>query len=269
MPAGGKSYKRKATGTKAKAKPKMTLDKRIASISLKNQETKIKSFNIFNNDSILNVGLNNAGTNGLLLKNFLGGTTFSMSQGSNQQERVGNSINNCKLQLKGFIHSMPAHGNNNVSVYPYEVHVIVYKTRQGSSGNPDTILQNTNNTNSAIDGTAISSLLPWNRKGFMIKTHKVFRLKANPVTATSTLANAVGVENPTFNGSQASFFRRFSIDVNISNKLTFDDTGTSPMNEWCSLAAYVVNGDGIIIPSSFQQTRAKIFCQATLKYKDS
>lgn len=250
-------------------KPKMTLEKKIKAISLKEQETKIKSFSIFSDSAILNVGLNNSGTNGLLVKNILGATTFSMAQGSNQQQRIGNTINNCKLNLKGFIHSMPAHSTSNVSLYPYEVHVLVYKTKQGSSGDPDKILQNTNNTNTDINGLAVTTLLPFNRKGYTIKRHRVFRLKSNPATAVSTLSNAIGVENPQWNGGDASFFRRFSIDVPIKNDLTFDDSGTAPINEWCSVGAYIINGDGAVIGSSFQQTRAKITIAATLKYKDS
>ena len=31
-----------------------------------------------------------------------------------------------------------------------------------------------------IIGNASSTLLPWNRKGFIIKRHKIFRLKSNP-----------------------------------------------------------------------------------------
>lgn len=244
-----------------------TLDKRIRSITMRDMETKVKSFAIFDNLPILAVGLNNAGTKGLLMKNTLGTPTFTIEQGTNQQERIGNSISNCSLNLKGFIHSMPANSSSNVSPYPFEVHVLVYKTKQGSSGDPDTILQNTNNTNIAITGNASSTLLPWNRKGFTIKKHRVFRMKGNPVSAVSTTPNVVGIENPSFNGSQASFFRRFSFDVNIANKLTFDDAGNSPMNDWCSIGVYVINGDGTTLLGT--QQRAKITIAGTLKYKDA
>lgn len=268
MAAAVKRPARRTRIVPAKKKPKMTLDQRIAKVCLKEQETKIKSYSIFDDSSITNVGLNNAGTSGLLLKNILGPSTFAMTQGTNQQERIGNSINHCTLNLKGFITSQPSHIHDNISQYPYEVHVLVYKTRQGSSGDPDNLLQNTNNTNSPITGTAQSTLLPFNRKGYLIKKHRVFRLKSNPVIGTSTAANVVGIENPSWNGPEASFFRRFNFDVNISNTLKFDDTGTSPMNEWCSVGVYVINGDGKAIPSSFTQTRAKITIAATLKYKD-
>ena len=250
-----------------KTAPKMTLEKKIKAISLAEQETKIKSFAIADDQPILGVGLNNAETKGLLIKNILGSPKFIMAQGTNQQQRVGNSINNCILHLNGFIHSMPTHATSNVSLYPYEVHVLVFKTKQGSSGNPDTILQNTDNTNIGIIGNASSTLLPWNRKGYIIKKHKIFRLKSNPVTGTSSLANAIGIENPSYNGAQAEFFKRFSFDVNIKDTLTFDDAGTGPMNEWCAVGVYVVNGDGTTLLQS--QQRAKITISGTLKYKDS
>ena len=269
MPVTKKTTTKRTYKPRAKfaRKPKMTLEKKIKAITLKEQETKLKVFPIFDNQAVLAVGLNNAGTKGLLLKNILGPTTFSMSQGTNQQERIGNSINNCQLNLRGFLHSMPTHASTNVSNYPFEVHVIVYKTKQGSSGDPDSILNNTNNTNVNIIGNASSTLLPWNRKGYIIKNHKTFRLKANPISAISTIPNVVGIENPTFNGPQASFFRRFNFNVNIAKALTFDDTGTSPMNEWCSVGVYVINGDGSTLLGT--QQRAKITISATLKYKDS
>lgn len=253
---------RKKTTTRS-----LPLDKRIRSITMREMETKVKSFSIFDDQPILAVGLNNAGTKGLLIKNTLGPTTFSISQGTNQQERVGNSISNCSLNLKGFIHSMPTHITTNVSPYPFEVHVLVYKTKQSSSGNPDTILQNTNNTNVNIIGNASSTLLPWNRKGFTIKKHRVFRMKANVVVATSTTPNALGLENSDFNGTGPQFFRRFSFDVNIRNKLTFDDAGTTPTNDWCSIGVYVINGDGTTLLGT--QQRAKITIAGTLKYKDA
>lgn len=252
---------------RAKKAPKMTLEKKIKAISLAEQETKIKSFPIFDDQAIVAVGLNNAGTKGLLKRNLLGTGTFDMSQGTNQQQRIGNVINEVKLNLKGFIHSMPAHSSSNVSTYPFEVHVLVYKTKQGSSGDPDTILNNTDNTNINIIGNASSTLLPWNRKGFIIKKHKIFRLKANPTVGTSTTPNVIGIENPSFNGAQAEFFKRFNFDVSVKNDFTFDDAGTAPVNEWCSVGVYVINGDGATLLGT--QQRAKITIAGTLTYKDS
>lgn len=249
------------------ARPKMTLEKRIQAITLKDQEQKVKVYQIFNDQSPVGVGLNNAVTKGLLCGNALGNAFFSMQQGTNQQQRIGNEIHDCKLQLKGFIHSLPTVNPSNVSAFPFEVHVLVYKNKNDPLGNPDEILQDGNNANIPINGDDSSTLLPWNRKGYTIKKHRVFRMKANPIIAVSTLANAIGVENPTYNGPNAQFFSRFNFDVPIKDKLLFDDAGLFPNNDWFAIGVYVVNGDGTTLDRT--QIRTKLSCSATLRYKDA
>ena len=256
-----------------KRRPVMSLEKRIKAITLKEQETKVKVFALYDQTIPPNTGLKNAaGTlqRGLYINNLLSSATLSMGQGTSQQQRVGNSINNCRLNIKGFIVSNPQQALVNTSPYPFEVHIIAYKKKDDPNGDPNEILQYPNNTNSFITGGADSTLYPWNRKAYTIKKHKVFRMKANPITAISSTANAIGVENPSFNGAGPQFFRRFSFDVPIKDVLQFDDSATGANNDWLSLGVYVVNGDGVVMDSTANpQRRCKVTAFATLRYKDS
>ncbi|MBA7547070.1 hypothetical protein ES705_39472 [subsurface metagenome] len=196
--------------------------------------------------------------------------TLAMGQGVSQQERVGNSIHSCKLNVKGFITSVPFTALTNTSPYPFEVHILFYKKKDDPINNPNEILQYPNNTNAWITGDAKSTMYPWNRKGYTIKKHRIFRMKANALAETSSAPNVIGIANPDFNGASPEFFKRFSIDIPIKDSLQFDDSASGANNEWLSMACYVVNGDGVeMTTTNFPQTRCKLTAFATLRYKDS
>ena len=238
-------------------------------ITASQAETKVKAYGLWDAQAIPGVGLHlhTGGNKGALIGNLLGNPIFSMNQGTTQQTRVGNSISGCKLTVKGFVQSLVYNASTNSSQFPFEVHVLVYKAKSDPSGTPETLLNMVDNTNSYIDGSARSTMLPFNRKSYTIKKHRVFRMKPNLVAETSTGTNVVGIGNPNYAGGRAEFFKRFAFDINIKDVLQFDDTGTTVENDWCALAAYVVNGDGLtLLP---QQIRAKITAVATLRYKDS
>lgn len=256
--------------TRKPSKPKMTLEKRIKAIALSEAEQKIKTWQIFDKFEPTNFGLKiGAAARGAIEGNILGGSIFSMAQGTSQQQRIGNSINNCKLNIKGYVFSLPVNPASNTSVYPFEVHILVYKAKNDVTGDPNELLQYPNNTNGHVTGDIQTTLYPFNRKAYTIKAHKVIRLKSNPTLATSTVSTAIGVENPDFYGSNDQFSKRFSIDVNIKDVLTFDDAGVIPANEWCAMGVYVINGDGAVIVSGPAQKRCNVTAFATLRYKDS
>lgn len=253
-----------------RAAPKMTLEKKIKAISLSEQEQKLKTYTIINADNTRGTGLlfgAVTGRRGLYVPNILSATDLNLAQGTNQETRIGNEIHNVKLNVKGFIHSEPQSNPANISPYPFEVHLLFYKRKNSTGNDPDSILQYPDNTNGSITGNATTSMLPWNRKDYVIKKHRIFKMKANPATATSTAPNAIGVENPSFNAGDYQFFKRFSIDVPIKEKLLFNDAGTSPNNEWVAMGIYIVNGDGTTLLNL--QQRAQVSAVATLRYKDA
>lgn len=251
-------------------KPKMTLETRMKKIALSSQETKLKSWTLLNNENTRGSGLAFGTTTvrkGVYVDDVLGSASMNMTQGTNQQQMIGNKIQNCKLNIKGFLHSRPFDATSNTNFYPFEVHVLAYKRKDSPANNPDKILQGVNNTNVSIDGGAASSILPFNREGYTIKRHRIFKMKAQPIAAVSTIPNVVGVENPSYNAGDYQFFKRFSMNIPIKSTLLFDDATLSPKNDWCCFAVYIINGDGLTLLNA--QQRCTVSAIATLTYKDA
>lgn len=263
-------------GKNGKNGKKTSLASKVRAIALEDAETKIKVWKLLNNQVTVGSGLAKGDTTvtpsiltkGVYLNNIFNATDFNMLQGTSQQTRVGNSIRDCKLNIRGFVSSNPASSGEtgtNDSSYPFECHVLIYKASKDPLNNPNTILQDVNNTNTYITGSAVNSLFPFNRKGYTIKKHLVYRMKANAVVATSTQANALGLINPN-TSMTGSFYKRFNVNIAMKDKLLFDDDGRSPTNEWMAIAVYVINGDGVILQQT--QQRVTVSAYATLRYKD-
>lgn len=262
--------------------PKKSLEQRVKEIALNDAETKLKVWRCLNNAVTIGSGLAKADavavpaidTKGVYLNNIfgdqvVGGATVPfMMQGTTQQQRIGNSIRDCKLNIRGFVHSNPSSDTTNKSAYPFEVHILVWKVHNDPLNNPNEMLNDTDNVNTYITGSATNSLYPFNRKGYTIKKHKVFRMRPNFSVATSSSApsNLLGIVNPNMGSGEAQFYRRFSMDIAMKDKLMFDDQATTPNNEWIAIGCYVVNGDGVILQQT--QQRATISAYATLRYKD-
>lgn len=262
--------------------PKKSFEQRVKEIALNDAETKLKVWKCLNNNVTVGSGLAKADataspailTKGVYLNNIFGDQTSGgatvpfMSQGTTQQTRIGNSIRDCHLNIRGFVHSNPSSDSTNSSPFPFEVHILVWKVHNDPLNNPNEILNSTDNTNTYITGSAVNSLYPFNRKGYTIKKHKVFRMRPNFSVATSSSApsNLLGIVNPNMGSGEAQFYRRFSMDIAMKDKLLFDDQGTQPTNEWIAIGCYVVNGDGVILQNT--QQRVTISAYATLKFKD-
>lgn len=240
-------------------------------ITLRQQETKVKSYQIFNGETPINYGLRvgGPGDRGLLAQNILGGTKFSMTQGPSQQQRVGNSISHCRLSIRGYVFSLPVNNQSNFSTYPFLVKILLYKVKNDPTGSPNEMLQYPDNTNGPMTGDTSTLLLPYNKKTYSLKKVINLRMKANPIAATSTQTNVVGIENPSWNGSYDQANRFFKCSVPIKDVLMFDDSGTQPNNEWVAMGVSVFNGDGSTIVSGPDQRRCRVTAYATLRYKDA
>jgi len=249
---------------------RMTLEQRMKKIALSNQETKLKTWELLNNVNTRGVGLA-FGTitqrKGAYVEDVLAASVMDMKQGVSQQQMIGNKITDCRLNIKGYINTNPANITSNSSPFPYEVHVLVYKRKDSAANNPEKLMQYPNNTNGLLTGDAGTSMLSFNREGYTIKKHRIFKMKAGPNVATSTAANAIGLENPSYNSADYQFFKRFSMNIPIKKTLLFDDATLSPKNEWCCFAVYIINGDGQTLLNV--QQRANISAVATLRYKDA
>lgn len=253
---------KKKTTTKMVKRPSTTFNKRVLQVVDRTRETKMKIVSVFNENNITGFGMTTVGSTaqGLNNKNIL--SAIALAQGTNQEQRVGNEVGSCKLRLRGFVQSNPYESSNNTSTLPFEVHMLVYKRKKSMDNTYDIIKSLPNNSTGEIDNTIINTLYPFNKDSYIIKKHRVFRLR--PLVHQ---VSEVGHINP--QSSNAPMFQRFIQDINISNKLLYSDDLTHPSNDWVGILFYCVNPDGSSMTSTQAIYRAKVTMDAVLTYKDA
>jgi hypothetical protein len=122
----------------------MSFNERVRKVIKGEAETKEKVVNIFNQSAIHGIGLDKTTTPpmGLTQTNIL--DVLSITQGSEQEEREGNKINDCRLRLRGFIQSN-AYSATNTSEFPYEVHMVFFKEKKSILNDNSQLKQLPNN----------------------------------------------------------------------------------------------------------------------------
>lgn len=245
---------------KAKAKPKMSFNERVRKVIKGEAETKEKVVNIFNQSAIHGVGLDatTSPENGLTQSNIL--DVLSITQGSEQEEREGNKIQDCRLRLRGFIQSQTFSATNN-SVYPFEVHMVFFKEKKSILNDNSQLKQLPNNNTGIVDGTVLNSLYPYNKDKYIIRKVRVFKMRPlnSGISATSSaLLNS--------QQSNAPAYRRFVETIDIHKELKYNDQSNVPANDWCGVSFFVINGDNSALANT--QIRALCSMDAVLRYKD-
>ena len=254
---------------KAKTKqPKLSFNERVRKVLAGEAERKKKVVQIFQNSPIRGTGLDTAaagGARGQYNINVL--QTMAIAQGTEQEQREGNKISNCKLTVRGFVRSngfsdTGAAGTNNSS-YPFEVHMVWYKNKVNYStslNDYQNLKSLPNNQTGPIDGSIMNSLYPFNKDLYIIRRKRVFRLRPLPEStgSTDTMVNS--------QYSNAPQFLRFADTIDIHKDLKFNDGSNTPTNDWVGCVVYVVNGDGEDLATI--QHRSNITMDAVLTYTD-
>jgi hypothetical protein len=255
-----KAIKKKTT-TKMVKKPSTTFNKRVLQVVDRTRETKMKIFDCFTSEEIHGFGMKTQGSTvqGIKINNLL--SKAALAQGTEQEQRIGNEVSNARLKLRGFIHSNTYDSATNNSTLPFEVHMVVYKRKKSIDNTFDIIKSLPSNSTGEIDGTLMNTLYPFNKDSYIIKKHRVFRMR--PLSHE----DSTGPINP--QSSNAPMFQRFIQEINISNKLMYSDTLTVPSNDWVGVLFYCINGDGESGGSASGQIRAKVTMDAVLTYKDA
>ena len=249
-----------AKRTAKRATKKMSFNERVRSVIRGSAETKEKVVNVFNESPINGCGLALLSPiQGVTQPNLL--DTLDIEQGTEQEQREGNKIENCKLTVRGFIHSKPSSTTND-SLVPYEVHMVFYKQKKSiDNSNTDLKILPNNNTGH-VDGTLMNSVYPYNKDKYIIRKVRVFKLrplmKANNVAADSQIVNA--------QNSNAPMFHRFHETIDIHKDLKYNDQSNVPANDWVGVSLFVINGDGTVLDRA--QVRASVTMDAVLRYKD-
>lgn len=192
---------------------------------------------------------------------------MAMGQGTHQDQRIGNSVKTKSLSFRGVVGTMPSSGSNDATM-PYEVHLLWFKSKKynvAAVTPPLDLKQYATNSLLGVDPTLMSTVLPWNRDAYIIKAHKVFRLRPSFLNTTQNKINP--------QTSNAPYFHRFHVKIPIVTNLVFEDNATIPSNDWCSFAAYVINCDGTVAFDSSNppqwQERAYISMDMVYNYTDA
>lgn len=252
----------KRTKTKTTKKPKLDFATRVRNIVNGEAETKEKVVNIFNQSSVAGTGLVLTGTpTGLYQSNLL--DTLAVAQGTEQEQRNGNKISDCRLRVRGVIQSLPWDSTTNSNLLPYEVHMVAYKEKKNITNTPDGFKQLPNNITGDVDGTLINSCYPYNKDSFIFRKIKTFKLRpiAGEYAAATTGNQTINTQT-----SNAPMFIRFHETLDIHKDLKYQDASTIPSNDWIGVAFFVINGDGATMPATM--SRCKITMDAVLRYKD-
>ena len=271
---------RKPPARKAASKKssKISFDKKVELVLNKNLETKLKVSAVCNHVELPGAGLSDVvgvgSAPGLVFNNLF--TSLNLTRGSTQEAFAGNQIDNCKLQVRGFIDSLPYHADTNNHLLPYEVHMLVYKRKKnigtGSTVSNDVLKLKTypNNTCGGVTYEIMNSLYPWNKDGYIIKKHRVFRMRPRVAEVEGGDADHFQINSQM---SNAPMFQRFVQDIPINSKLFIPDHEHLPANEWVGVAFYVINGDGGHCTHGshppYWDDRCKVSMDVILKWKDA
>lgn len=268
-----KNYnKKKATTVKAAVNKvaKVNFNKRVMAVLHRTRETKIKSVNLANEHFMFGQGLTattqNVGSpdRGYIVPNIL--DNINLLQGTDQETRIGNSVENAKLVLSGVIRSLPYSAQNNAHITPFEVHMVVYKKKNDINGDPLHLKhESATNDTTFPDGTLSSTLYPYNKDSYIIHKVRVFKFRGHRDHETYTGQPYIDLTG----GQDQSLpiIHRFKQSIPISKKLMYRDQTYVPTNSWASVAFYAVDLTGAVIQTT--EHRAALYLDATLTFEDA
>lgn len=243
-----------------------TFNKKVMRVIKSNNETKMKVWNIYNNQAVKGTGLYKGDPNearGLYLANLLGATNIkgcNLTRGTNQETFIGNQITNAKITVRGVVYSLPYTSNTNPCQAPFEFHILFYKNKTTNAADPNSLLEYPNNTVGAITNVN-TSCYPFNRDAYIIKKRLKFIMRPMPMNNDGIES----IQNP--QTSNNAMFRRFSVTIPLRKLIKYNDQEVSPENEWLGCAMYVLNGDGS--DNDEDQYRASVYMDGTIRFQDA
>lgn len=221
---------------KRAAKSKKTFAKKVMAIVTKKAETKTISFQ--NNGIVMAPSGGGALTQINLMAPFL-----SLSQGSGQGDRIGNSVTIKKATLRYFLMPYEYNAAWNPNPYPSEVQVIIGKNKQyPQTSLPTSIMFNVGNGSAAPGNTLMDLMTPLNKDAIVLgsrKTHKVGF--ASTVTAGGAQTFNEHLANNDFKLSQ-----RRTVDITkwCPAKVLYNDTTSTPLSPYLYALFQPVNAMG-------------------------
>lgn len=228
-------------------------------------------------DSILGNGLGNGvfSTGGLWVNDFF--ASIAIAQGTDNGERIGHTIQNCRLTAKVSVCNRAYAAGNNTSRFPKDLYMLICKDRNDNDTEPDQVKNLPDGTSYWIDGSPQSLMYPFNRDKYIVYSCKrVARFSAPPVqlTSTGTAPPPITIENPTMGSTGNKAFRNFTVQLPCPKTLHFSSTKAltgvtvnTPSNAHCGLGFFYVDGSGQL--TSSDQYPFMCTMTATLSYTDA
>lgn len=239
--------------------------KYVKALLSRSQETKLAMPSTANNVEIQPYGI--ANTHGSTHFSFAPMFT-TITQGTGNGQRIGDSIKVQRLTLQGFINFDPSHyGDTNYMKNPLYVKMIVYRRKDDVI---DPCNYGTTGINDLLMNGSIASA-PQNLPSDMwrkINTN-VYKVYA---TRLFKLGNSAPSNDPQDTGqwnNDFSFSKRFSVDLSKHvDKVMFSETTGSPTNVSFNVAFLVCFANGYT-PSSGQKPCVEIHYDMNCSYKDA
>ena len=258
-----KKFKSYTTTKAATSVSTPAFKKKVLAVVRKVAERKFKVINLTQGSGITSGGLAMDPTgnivNGYAQPLIIG--QMGIAQGVEQEQRIGNTIQNCKLMLSGVVTCLPWSQTTNPGPNPFEVHMVVYKSKKDSQYNSVNWLKCAPaNTDVPVDGTLHNTMFPWNKDGYKIVATRKWDMTAYHDNFGGTAYASV------MNQNFGKTMHRFTVDCGIASKITYQDAFTSPSNDWVGVGFYVVNVDGTVETSGI--TRAAVVLDAKLSFTD-
>lgn len=186
-------------------------------------------------------------------------------QGTQDGQRVGNSLNAKKLVLRYTIQALPvtlAVGSNPNPGLPFLCRVIVYRHRYAMDDPQNNNILNIGGSSSTLGSTPDYYVEPYNREEFIIVHSKQFLMQ--PVK-TFYSGTAAAITDNVANGTK-TFVSKKAI-IKVPKKLVFNDSTSVPTNCQYFMAVAVCNIDGTTNTTSVY--RAQVNAESFLYYTDA
>lgn len=237
---------------------------RVKSVILRAQETKFVIRPPANYNTNATLQDFTAFTSGITSTNEIYGLIPDMSQGDDDFQRIGNTIQPVSLTTKV---NLALNSTTSQSVYA-DVYFLTSKTvKDFNLTNAILTAQLMNvgdGTNAAYDGTSYTAMLPINKSEFTVLAHKRVLLQKGSGDPNTALSGAGLPSTNTF-----SYIKSFSQKIKLPSKLTYEDASRlQPSN---SFPFMVVGFCGTDVNGNLAPITARVFVQAQshLYYKDA
>lgn len=245
------AYKRKSYTRK---KPTVTTVKKIVKKAIANN-VENKTTQYYNTGADIYPS-SNASFLGSILPVSPYASYLGITQGTNQQSRVGNRIKIRNCWIQGTIHAKPYNATTNPT--PAPLHVIMWvlydKTAPTSIPGPTTDFLQLGSSTSALQNDLMDQWAPVNTDKYRVLTKRIFKIGYAENTGTGSVVGQAYLANNDFKFSQN--FKIYLTKYLVKN-VRYNDNNATPTTRGLFLMTTVVQANGTnyntsVVPAEMQ-----------------